>query len=31
LPERFVLFVGTIEPRKNLGGLLHAFQYLRQK
>jgi glycosyltransferase involved in cell wall biosynthesis len=25
LPERFVLFVGTLEPRKNLAGLLAAF------
>ena len=26
LPERYVLFVGTIEPRKNLTRLLHAFE-----
>ncbi len=26
LPDRYVLFVGTIEPRKNLTGLLHAFE-----
>ncbi len=25
LPERFVLYVGTLEPRKNLGTLLRAF------
>jgi glycosyltransferase involved in cell wall biosynthesis len=25
LPERFVLFVGTLEPRKNVAGLLRAF------
>ena len=25
LPERYVLFVGTLEPRKNLAGLLRAF------
>jgi len=26
LPTRFVLFVGLLEPRKNLSGLLRAFQ-----
>ena len=26
LPERYLLFVGTIEPRKNLGRLLNAFE-----
>lgn len=25
LPERFILFVGTLEPRKNLPRLIHAF------
>jgi glycosyltransferase involved in cell wall biosynthesis len=25
LPERFVLYVGTLEPRKNLGTLIRAF------
>ncbi len=25
LPERFILFVGTLEPRKNIAGLLRAF------
>lgn len=29
LPERYLLFVGTIEPRKNLGRLLIAFERLR--
>ncbi|NJN84096.1 MAG: glycosyltransferase family 4 protein [Caldilineaceae bacterium] len=29
LPERYILFVGTIEPRKNIAGLLAAFRYLR--
>ena len=28
LPERYLLFVGTIEPRKNLTRLLHAFEVL---
>lgn len=28
LPETFVLFVGTIEPRKNVDGLLRAFRNL---
>ena len=28
LPERYVLFVGTLEPRKNLTRLLHAFEKL---
>lgn len=31
LPETFILIVGTIEPRKNVDGLLHAFQHLRAK
>jgi glycosyltransferase involved in cell wall biosynthesis len=31
LPETFVLFVGTIEPRKNVDGLLRAFHHLRSK
>jgi glycosyltransferase involved in cell wall biosynthesis len=29
LPERFVLFVGTLEPRKNLVRLIEAFAQLR--
>lgn len=28
LPERFVLYLGTLEPRKNLQGLVKAFQQL---
>jgi glycosyltransferase involved in cell wall biosynthesis len=28
LPENFLLYVGTIEPRKNLNRLLHAFNQL---
>ncbi|MCC6458457.1 MAG: glycosyltransferase family 4 protein [Caldilineaceae bacterium] len=31
LPESFVLFVGTIEPRKNVDGLIRAFHHLRSK
>jgi glycosyltransferase involved in cell wall biosynthesis len=29
LPERFVLFVGTLEPRKNLVRLVEAFSHVR--
>jgi glycosyltransferase involved in cell wall biosynthesis len=28
LPEKFILFVGTLEPRKNLEGLLKAYEVL---
>jgi len=28
-PERFILFVGTIEPRKNLSTLIRAYRHLR--
>ena len=29
LPERFILFVGTLEPRKNISGLLRAYSSIR--
>lgn len=31
LPERYVLYVGTLQPRKNLGRLIEAFADLRQR
>lgn len=31
LPERFVLWCGTFEPRKNLGGLLSAFAQVAER
>jgi glycosyltransferase involved in cell wall biosynthesis len=31
LPPRYLLFVSTIEPRKNLGALLDAFERLRAR
>lgn len=31
LPERFVLYVGTLQPRKNIVRLIQAFSELRQK
>lgn len=29
LPDRYILWTGTIEPRKNLGGLLEAYRSLK--
>lgn len=29
LPEHFLLFVGTLQPRKNLGGLIHALALIK--
>lgn len=31
LPEKFILYFGTIEPRKNLIGLIKAFQMIKKK
>lgn len=31
LPDRFVLYFGTIEPRKNLIGLIKAFELLKRQ
>ena len=30
IPEKYIFFVSTIEPRKNIGGLLEAFHGLRK-
>lgn len=31
LPNRFVLYLGTIEPRKNIGGLIRAFNIMKER
>jgi glycosyltransferase involved in cell wall biosynthesis len=31
LPERYILFVGTLQPRKNVPFLLHSFARLKQE
>jgi glycosyltransferase involved in cell wall biosynthesis len=31
IPTNYILFVSTIEPRKNVNGLLHAYRYLCDK
>lgn len=31
LPDSYILFVGTFEPRKNISGLLHAYRALLDK
>jgi len=30
LPEKFILYFGTIEPRKNIAGLIRAFELLKK-
>ncbi len=30
LPENFILFLGTLEPRKNIEGLIRAFEILKK-
>ena len=30
LPERFILYLGTLEPRKNVEGVVKAFEQLKQ-
>jgi glycosyltransferase involved in cell wall biosynthesis len=31
LPEKFILYLGTIEPRKNISGLISAFEQIADK
>jgi glycosyltransferase involved in cell wall biosynthesis len=31
LPDKYILFLGTIEPRKNIIGLIEAFEFFRTK
>jgi glycosyltransferase involved in cell wall biosynthesis len=31
LPDEFILYLGTIEPRKNVGGIIRAYNELRYK
>ena len=31
LPQRFILYVGTLEPRKNLGALIRAFAQVQRR
>jgi glycosyltransferase involved in cell wall biosynthesis len=31
LPENFILFLGTLEPRKNISGIIQAFDLLKLK
>ncbi|MFZ1752208.1 MAG: glycosyltransferase family 1 protein [Caldilineaceae bacterium] len=31
IPQNYIFFISTIEPRKNIGGLLQAYHHLRTK
>lgn len=31
LPDKFILYLGTIEPRKNISGLIEAFELFKKK
>ena len=31
LPDKFILFLGTIEPRKNINGLIRAYEILKER
>ena len=31
LPERYIVYVGTLEPRKNVTGLIRAFRILKER
>lgn len=31
LPDKFILYLGTLEPRKNIAGLMQSFDLLKQK
>ena len=31
LPEKFILFVGTLEPRKNVAAIVKAYSQLRKR
>ncbi len=31
LPQNFILYLGTIEPRKNITGIIHAYEIMQDK
>lgn len=31
LPEKFILYLGTVEPRKNISGIIEAFELFRRR